>query len=257
MSDGKMKDQTTEEKKHEKKESNPLFGMINSVMEGARKFLAQQKLLTLADELTYLALRKGIDALKTTFVPMKIEGQENVPEFKPAIICSIVEQPMELFLAASLTPRKLHFMVPQKMFDTPGLKPLLEAIGAFRSTTSQDDMEPVQKTMQFLNVDKDLVAMIPLDSGDREKLDKSISGVLKFAAGIPCPIIIYASTPLKTFKLGKSINIKVAEPITVKSNIKREERHVLAAQIVDKILAMKKELAERKDEEAATGPKKE
>jgi 1-acyl-sn-glycerol-3-phosphate acyltransferase len=252
MSEEKPKDGATKEKK----EGNPLLGMVDKVLEGARKFLADQKMLKMADELTYLALRKGIDALKATFVPMKIDGQENVPEFKPAIICSIVEQPMELFLATSLTPRKVHFMVPVKMFKTPGLKPLLDAIGAFRSTESQDDMEPIQKTIEFLNQDKDLVAMIPLDSGEREKLDKSISGVLKFAAGIPCPVIIYAATPLKSFKLGKSIHFKVAEPITVKANIKREERHTLAIQIVDKILAMKKEIAEFKDEEASSAPKK-
>jgi 1-acyl-sn-glycerol-3-phosphate acyltransferase len=252
MSEEKPKDAATTEKK----EGNPLLGMVDKVLEGARKFLADQKMLKMADELTYLALRKGIDALKATFVPMKIDGQENVPEFKPAIICSIVEQPMELFLATSLTPRKVHFMVPVKMFKTPGLKPLLDAIGAFRSTESQDDMEPIQKTIEFLNKDKDLVAMIPLDSGEREKLDKSISGVLKFAAGIPCPVIIYAATPLKSFKLGKSIHFKVAPPITVKANIKREERHELAIKIVDQILQMKKEIGEIKDEESSSASKK-
>lgn len=252
MTEEKPKDGATKEKK----ESNPILGMVDKVLEGARKFLADQKMLKMADELTYLALRKGIDALSSTFVPMKVDGQENVPEFKPAIICSIVEQPMELFLATKLTPRKVHFMVPVKMFETPGLKPLLDAIGAFRSTTSQDDMEPIQKTIEFLNKDKDLVAMVPLDSGERERLDKSISGVLKFAAGIPCPVIIYAATPLKNFKLGKSIHFKVAEPITVKANIKRDERHALAMQIVDKILAMKREIAEIKDEESSSAPKK-
>ncbi|NMC05265.1 MAG: hypothetical protein GYA24_08645, partial [Candidatus Lokiarchaeota archaeon] len=58
------------------------------------------------------------------------------------------------------------------------------------------------------------------------------------------------------FKLGKSIHFKVAEPITVKANIKKEDRHALAAQIVDKILAMKKENAEIKDEESSSAPKK-
>jgi 1-acyl-sn-glycerol-3-phosphate acyltransferase len=255
MSEEKEKPKDGETK--EKKEGNPLLGMVDKVLEGTRKFLAEQKLLKMADELTYLLLRKTVDALSSTFIPMKVEGQENVPEFKPAIICSIVEQPMELFLAAKLTPRKVHFMVPVKMFSTPGLKPLLDAIGAFRSTTSQDDMEPIQKTIEFLNQDKDLVAMIPLDNGERERLDKSISGVLKFAAGIPCPVIVYAATPLKSFKLGKTLHFKVAEPITVKANIKREERHTLATQIVDKILAMKKEIAEIKDEESSTAPKKE
>ncbi|MEX2719612.1 MAG: lysophospholipid acyltransferase family protein [Candidatus Sigynarchaeota archaeon] len=256
MSEKKSEEKPKDGETKEKKEGNPLLGMVDKVLEGARKFLAEQKMLKLADELTYLALRKSVDFLSSTFIPMKIDGLEHVPEFKPAILCSIVEQPIELFLATKLTPRKIHFMVPVKMFETPGLKPLLDAIGAFRSTTSQDDMEPIQKTIEFLNQDKDLVAMIPLDNGERERLDKSISGVLKFAAGIPCPVIIYAATPLKGFKLGKSIHFKVAEPISVKPNIKREERHELAAKIVDQILAMKKEIAEAKDEEQSSAKKK-
>lgn len=234
----------------EKKEgkNNPLLGMVDKVFEGARKFLADQKLLKFTDELTYMFLRKGIDMLKSTFVPMQIDGLENVPDFKPAIICSIVEQPVELFLAASITPRKVHFMVPAKMFEMPGVKPLLEAIGAYKSTTSQDDMEPIQKTMAFLNEDKDLVAMIPINSGEREKLDKSISAILKFAAGIPCPLVPYASTSLKKYKLGKPIKIKIANPIDVDPKIKKDARHAMASQLVNTILAMKAEL-ETKEEE--------
>lgn len=255
MSEAKPKDSAPE--KEDKEKGNPLFGMVDKALEGIRKFLAEQKLLKFSDELTYLMLRKGIDILKSTFMPMKIEGQENVPDFKPAIITGIVEQPVELFLAMALSPRKMHFMVPVKMFDTPGLKPLLEAIGAYRGTTSQDDMEPIQKTIEFLNKDKDLVAMIPVDNGEREKLEKSISGVLKFAAGIPCPIVPFASTSLKKYKLGKTIHVKVGDPITVDPRIKREERHTLATQIVDKILAMKKEIEEIKEEEPSMAAKKE
>jgi len=251
-------DTTSNDAQVEKKEKgNPLLGMLDKALEGARKFLADQKLLKFTDELTYMFLRKGIDMLKSTFVPMQIDGLENVPDFKPAIICSIVEQPIELVLAASITPRKVHFMIPPKMFDMPGLKPLLESIGAYRSTTSQDDMEPIQRTMEFLNQDKDLVAMIPIDSGDREKLDKAMSAILKFAAGIPCPLVPFASTSLKKYKLGKAIKIRIAEPIEVNPKIKRDQRHTMASQLVDKILGMKAELEEAKDEVANQAPQHE
>jgi 1-acyl-sn-glycerol-3-phosphate acyltransferase len=231
-----------EEKEEKTSKGNPILGMVDGALKSVRKFLDQQKMLTIADELTYLAMRKSIDLLKSTFVPMKIDGIENIPEFKPAILCSIVEQPIELFLASGLTPRKVHFMVPAKMFSTPGLEPLLEAIGAYRSTESQDDMEPVQRTIQFLNTDKDLVAMIPLDTGDPERVLKSVAGVLKFAAGIPCPIVPFATTSLKGFKLGGSIGIKVGLPIEVPSNIKKDARYEMAQQLVDQIAAMKAEL---------------
>ncbi|HME53246.1 MAG TPA: hypothetical protein VKM55_13570 [Candidatus Lokiarchaeia archaeon] len=251
MSEESASDAAQAEKKEEK--SNPLLGMLDKTFESVRKFLADQKLLKFTDELTYMFMRKGIDMLKSTFIPMQIDGIENVPDFKPAIICSIVEQPVELFLAAAITPRKVHFMVPPKMFEMPGLKPLLEAIGAYKSTTSQDDMEPVQRTMEFLNENKDLVAMIPIDNGDREKLDKSISAILKFAAGIPCPLVPFASTSLKKYKLGKAIKIKIAEPIDVNPKIKRDQRHEMASQLVDTLLAMKAEL-ETKDDESTQAP---
>lgn len=230
------------EEEEKKSQGNPILGALDSVLTGARKFLAEQKMLKAADEFAYLALRKGVDALKNTFVPMKIEGKDLVPDFQPAILCSIVEQPLELALAASLTPRKVHFMVPAKFFETPGLQPMLEAIGAYRSTKNKEDMEPVQKTVQFLTKEKDLVAMVPIDTGERERLDKTFAGILKFAAGVPCQLIPYASTSMKNFKLGGTIKIKVGEPIEVAGNIKRDARYKLAAEIVDKIMAMKQEI---------------
>lgn len=243
MSDPSTKDVAPE--KGEAGKGNPLLNMLDNVLRSGRKFLEQQKLLKVADELAYLSARKSVEFLQNTFIPMKVEGAENVPDFKPAILCSIVEQPVELGLATVLTPRRIHFMVPAKLFETPGLKPVLEAIGAYRSTTSQEDMEPVQKTIEFLTQHKDLVAMVPIDTGEQVRLEKSISGVLKFAAGVPCPVVPYASSSLKRYKLGKEIRLKVAPAVEVKRNIKREDRHALAVTLIEQIMAMKAELDAR------------
>ena len=76
-----------------------------------------------------------------------------------------------------------------------------------------------------------------------------MSAILKFAAGIPCPLVPFASTSLKKYKLGKSIKIRVLTPVEVNPKIKRDERHAMASQLVDTILAMKAELEEEKDKE--------
>ena len=144
-----------------------------------------------------------------------------------------------------------------KWQQLPGLKlqAYVDEVGArgFERGLREDDMEPIQKTMSFLNESKDLVAMIPIDSGDREKLDKSMSAILKFAAGIPCPLVPFASTSLKKYKLGKAIKIKVLEPVNVDPKIKRDARHAMASDLVDQILAVKSEL-EVKEEEPTPSP---
>lgn len=228
-----------------KPKGNPILDVVDKALIGVRKFLEEQKMLKLADELSYLALRKTLDLLKNTFVPAKIKGIEHLPDFKPAILASIADQPVDLFIAPVLTPRKVHLMLPWKMFETPGIKPLLESISAFRSTKSKDDMEPIQNVIKYLNEDKELVAMIPVDDGNKEALVKQFAGILKFAAGVPCEIIPYATTSLKDFKLGGVMGVEVAEPIGVDKRIKREERYRLAEEIVDKILAMKSALKEK------------
>nr|MDO8116600.1 hypothetical protein [Candidatus Sigynarchaeota archaeon] len=85
----------TEEPKKESK-GNPLLGFVDNVLSGARKMIAERGMLKASDELTYFAIRKLLDGLKNTFVPMKVDGQEKVPAFKPAIISSIVGTPVEL-----------------------------------------------------------------------------------------------------------------------------------------------------------------
>ncbi|MHA1680494.1 MAG: lysophospholipid acyltransferase family protein [Promethearchaeota archaeon] len=240
----------TEEEKEKKKSGNPVMGFLDQALTGIRKFLAEQKMLKVADELTYLALRKVVDFLKNTFIPINIEGQENIPDFKPAILTSIVEEPIDLFIGTALTPRKIHFMFPAKLYESPGMKPLLDAIGAFRSTKSKDDMEPIQNVIKFINQEQDFVAMVPIDNGDREMLVKQYAGIIKFASGIPTQIIPYAGTSIKHYSLGKHINIKVGEPIDVDKKISRnrDERYKLASDIVDKIMSLKADLIPEKKE---------
>ncbi|MHA1791516.1 MAG: lysophospholipid acyltransferase family protein [Promethearchaeota archaeon] len=233
------------EKDQKESKENPALGFIDNILGGIRKFLDEKKFLELADEITYLSLRKVVDILKNTFIPMNIEGEENVPVFKPAILTSIADEPIDMFLGTALTPRKIHFMFPAKFFETPGLKHLLDSIGAFRGTKSKDDLEPIQKVMEFINKKKELVAMVPVDDGERDKLVKQVAGIIKFAAGLPTQIIPYASSSIKHYSLGKHINFIVAKPIDVKKNISRDERYKLAEEIVSKIMEMKETIKEK------------
>lgn len=241
---------SNEEEEKQKSKGNPLLDMVDKVLVGARKFLEEQKLLKMADELSYLAIRKTVDFLKGTFVPMKIEGNENIPDFKPAILTTIADQPVDMFLVTALSPRKIHLMLPYKMFETPGLKPLLESIGAYRSTKDKEDIEPIQQTLHLLNEKQDLVAMIPVDDGERDKLVKTFgAGIVKIASGVGVPVIPYVSTPLKHFKLGGELKFNVGEPIIIKSKLSRDERYSIANDMVDKLLRMKEELRDSPEEE--------
>ncbi|MBD3187695.1 hypothetical protein GF325_12745 [Candidatus Bathyarchaeota archaeon] len=226
---------------HEEK-GNPVMSFLDKTLKGVRKFLEEKNLLNFTDELTYLGLRKMIDFLKNTFIPMEIEGKEFIPDFQPAIITSIVQEPIDLLLATSLTPRKIHFMFPAKLYESPGMKPILDSIGAFRSTKSKDDMEPIQNVIKFINEDQDFVAMIPIDDGSREKLVKQFAGIIKFAAGIPTHIIPYVGDSIREYTLGNTIRMKVAEPIKVDKKISRDDRYMLAERIIDIILGMKEDL---------------
>ncbi|MHA1734412.1 MAG: hypothetical protein ACTSU5_20935, partial [Promethearchaeota archaeon] len=116
----------------------------------------------LVGDLVYGAL-KGIGGLAFKYLnKMEISGEENVPAVGKAILMTVSEDPVrDMVIVSNLTGRKIHFMLNPKLMKTPVVGPVLKTLGMFRSTTSKDDTEPIEKVFHYLNETNDLVAMTP------------------------------------------------------------------------------------------------
>ncbi len=194
---------------------------------------------------------------------LTIEGEEHVPLMGKAILTTISKNAMQDMLVISqLTGRKIHFMLSPKIMKHQVAGPLLKSLGAFRSTLNKDDNEPIEKVFEYLNEKGDLVAMTPEAKMDREKQVKTMASIIKFAAGVPAPIIPLAvvSEPTKLFNLipSKGIKVKVGAPIPVEKSMNRDKnrdkRYELAEGIV-KIIESLKSSQEKKTDEKKTETK--
>ena len=198
--------------------------------------------MAVAGDLLYGAI-KGIGgfALKA-FTNLEIEGKENVPLMGKAILTTISQNSLrDMLIISQLTGRKVHFMVDPKLMSHGIAGPILKSLGMFRSTTSKEDTEPIDKVFKILNETGDLVAMTPEAKYDREIQVKSIASIIKFAVlgdAAIIPLAIY-SKETKLFNMinAKGLKVKVGNPITCDKSLtrdkNRDQRYELAEDIVN------------------------
>lgn len=179
---------------------------------------------------------------------LEIVGRDNVPHVGKAILTTISADPMRDMLAISqVSGRKIHFMVDPKLMAQPIAGPLLKTVGMFRSTTSKDDMEPINNVFEILNEKGDLVAMTPEERLGREIHVKSMASIIKFAVStgatlVPLGIATTHKKLLGLFLVPR-LKVLVGEPIALDKKItrgrNRDKRYAKAAEIVDAIMVLR------------------
>ncbi|MFX1274234.1 MAG: lysophospholipid acyltransferase family protein [Promethearchaeota archaeon] len=204
--------------------------------------------MALAGDLLYAAV-KGIGGLALkAFTNLEIEGKEKIPLLGKAILTTISKNSMrDMLIISQLTGRKVHFMVDPKLMKHEIAGPVLKTLGMFRSTTSKEDTEPIDKVFEILNQMGDLVAMTPEAKFDREIQVKSIASIIKFAALGKAPIIPLAIYGTETKLFGaikaKGLKVKVGNPINCPMKLtrdkNRDQRYELAEDIVNIIDTMR------------------
>jgi 1-acyl-sn-glycerol-3-phosphate acyltransferase len=159
-----------------------------------------------------------------------------------AILTTISKNPMrDMLIISQITGRKIHFMLSPKLMKHQIAGPILKTLGMIRGTENKDDMEPIEKVFEILNVKGNLVAMTPEAKNDRDVQIKSMAGIIKFAVAADAPIIPLAVINEKTKLFNmidvNGVKVKVGEPIRVSKNLNkdkfRDQRYELAEDIVN------------------------
>jgi 1-acyl-sn-glycerol-3-phosphate acyltransferase len=157
------------------------------------------------------ALCSGL--LKPVFRPQVI-GAENIPTSGGVLICSNHIDNLDPPIVGISSPRTIHFMAKEELFQLPVLKGLLPKLNAFPVKRGMSDKQALRTGLQVLK-DGNVLGLFP--EGTRSKtgeLGKGLAGAGFFALRtdakvVPCAVI----GPYKPFKplkvvFGKPINIE-------------------------------------------------
>jgi len=225
--------------------------MVANSVEVEEKPKLDKKKIT--GDLLYGAV-KGLGGLALkTFSNLTIEGKENIPIRGKAILTTISKNAIrDMLVISQATGRKVHFMLNPKLMKHQVAGPILKQLGMFRSTTSKDDTEPIDKVFKILNETGDLVAMTPEAKYDRDIQIKSLAGIIKFAIAADAPIIPLAVFSVKTKILNtfpvEGLKVKIGTPLRVERKLNRDryrdQRYKLAEDIHKMIETLRTPIAE-------------
>lgn len=131
----------------------------------------------------------------------KVIGAENIPSTGGVMICSNHIDNLDPPIVGISSPRPIHFMAKEELFQLPVLKKLLPTINAFPVKRGMSDKQALRTALQILKEGK-VLGLFP--EGTRSKtgeLGKGLAGAGFFALRteadvIPCAII----GPYKPFK---------------------------------------------------------
>jgi 1-acyl-sn-glycerol-3-phosphate acyltransferase len=240
----KPQDKAPEEEKEHHEKLNPVDDFIGKIRHSIKKLPMLEK----ADEMFYSGVKVVAGLGIQNILDYKVEGKDNIPIVGKAILVTIADNVIfDMAAVMHLSERPVHFMLSAKMFKTPVLGSVLDGLGMYRSTIDKDDMEPVQKTMHYLNEEAALVAMTPEEKLEPEVQVKTLASIIKFAIAGGAPIIPVAIHGTKSLGWKKPLLIKVGTPIPIPAELnrekKRDERYAKAKEIVDLIHSMKESLS--------------
>ncbi|MDQ0158499.1 lysophospholipid acyltransferase family protein [Alkalibacillus salilacus] len=125
---------------------------------------------------------------------IKIHGQENIPDQGPVIICSNHISNFDPPVVGITSPRDIHFMAKEELFEKKGLGFLLPHLNAFPVKRGMRDRNALRRGLELLEQGGTL-GLFP--EGTRSKdgqLQKGLAGAGFFAMRsnatvIPCAII--------------------------------------------------------------------
>lgn len=140
-----------------------------------------------------------------------IKGLEHFPKTGGILICTNHIDALDPPVVGITSPRPVHFMAKEELFNMPVLKPLLPKVNAFPVKRGLSDREALRRALAILK-GGDVMGIFP--EGTRSKngeLGKGFSGAGFFALKgeadvVPCAII----GPYKPFK---RLKVVYGEPI--------------------------------------------
>ncbi|PID02079.1 1-acyl-sn-glycerol-3-phosphate acyltransferase [Sporosarcina sp. P2] len=126
---------------------------------------------------------------------IKVIGKENFPKEGGVLLCTNHIDNLDPPIVGITSPRTVHFMAKEELFDMPILKTVLPKVQAYPVKRGMSDREAFRKTIKLLREDK-VVGLFP--EGTRSKtgeIGKGLAGAGFFALKggdakvVPCAII--------------------------------------------------------------------
>ncbi|WP_339249968.1 lysophospholipid acyltransferase family protein [Sporosarcina sp. FSL W8-0480] len=181
--------------------------------------------------------------VSTIFFPLfriKVIGKENFPKDGGVLLCTNHIDNFDPPVVGISSPRTVHFMAKEELFNVPILKSILPSVNAFPVKRGMSDREAFRTTLKLLRGGH-VVGMFP--EGTRSKtgqLGKGLAGAGFFALKgdavvMPCAIV----GPYKPFK---QLKVVFGQPIDMTSY---RERKASAEEVTEVIMSEIRTLLEQ------------
>jgi 1-acyl-sn-glycerol-3-phosphate acyltransferase len=152
---------------------------------------------------------------------VELRGSGRVPEHGPAVVAANHESILDGVFLALATPRQLRFMAKAELYRIPGLRQVLEGVGAFPVVRRADEGRSIARGVELLE-QGEAIGIFPQGTclPYRERPFKRGAARLALAAGAPLvPVALVATEKAlrpHRVRLGlPRVTILVAEPIPV------------------------------------------
>lgn len=117
-----------------------------------------------------------------TFLPVKVEGLENVPAEGKVLILPNHTGILDMFMVGYRLPRLVHWMAKAELFNNKILASIITYLGAYPVNRGAHDTAAARKTLELLEEGK-MVGIFPQGTRARKgkPLPRAKSGAVKFA----------------------------------------------------------------------------
>lgn len=165
----------------------------------------------------------------------RVEGKENIPENRGAIIAMNHRSYWDVVFAGAVMPKKLRYMAKSELFKNWLFGGLIKALGAFPIERGRGDIGAIKTSLEILD-NGNLMLIFPEGRRVRNREHiKAKSGVSLIALKAQAPIIpVYISGE---YKLWNKITVKIGEPIEFSDYYDKKVDTALLQKLADGVLS--------------------
>ncbi|WP_347860464.1 lysophospholipid acyltransferase family protein [Salimicrobium sp. PL1-032A] len=179
----------------------------------------------------YKFARSVVAAALYPLYRIDVKGKSNIPKNGPVIICSNHISNLDPPVVGITSPRTIHFMAKEELFQKRGIGALLRNIHAFPIKRGMRDRNALRNGLDILK-QGEVLGLFP--EGSRQKtgeIGEGLTGAGFFALRsqavvVPCAII-------GPYKLGKRLKVAYGTPIDL---TEFRENKVSAKEVTDHIM---------------------
>ncbi|HLR55011.1 MAG TPA: lysophospholipid acyltransferase family protein [Pseudogracilibacillus sp.] len=176
---------------------------------------------------------------------IKVFQKENLPEKEGYVLaCTHTGWVDILWLGCSILPEKVHYMAKKELFESRGLKWLMNSLNAFPVDRENPGPSSIKMPVKLIK-NKSIVGIFP--SGTRTSEDVPLKrGAVTIAGHAKSPIVPAAYTGPNNFKellRWKRPKIIFGEPIYLRKDIpKKEAFDVMAEELNEAMKALQEKI---------------